>query len=161
MLDMINAPSVDFLFTSGKPYRFNTAGIECIYFAENEKTARAEYERHNLRGDQPLTTYFADVHISHLLDLCDPRTRKVFKLTLTDLRKAWVGAARPTSTQLIGRAVSAQTRIAAIRFPSDAARRSGFEGANLVIFQSSLTPPDFLEIVGPEGKVLQRWRDED
>jgi len=41
MLDMINAPSVDFLFTSGKPYRFNTAGIECIYFAENEKTARA------------------------------------------------------------------------------------------------------------------------
>lgn len=32
----------DFLFTSGRPNRYNPAGVECVYFAEDERTASAE-----------------------------------------------------------------------------------------------------------------------
>jgi tRNA (Thr-GGU) A37 N-methylase len=35
----------DFLFTSGKPGRFNPAGVECVYFSEEETTAEVEYLR--------------------------------------------------------------------------------------------------------------------
>src|SRR5256712_11221943 len=35
----------DSLFTSGKANRFNPAGVACVYFSEDEKTARAEYAR--------------------------------------------------------------------------------------------------------------------
>src|SRR4051812_24868298 len=102
MLDMIKSPPVDFLFTSAKAYRFNTAGIQCIYFAEDEKTAKAEYDRHNLHGYQPVTTYFAEVQLTHLLDLCDLRTRKACGLKMADVRAPWVGAPRATATQLLG-----------------------------------------------------------
>lgn len=33
-----------FLYTSGKPGRFNPADVDCVYFSESEETARAEYE---------------------------------------------------------------------------------------------------------------------
>ena len=46
------APVPDFLFTSGKAYRYNRRGIHCVYFAEDERTAVAEHERHNVSGQQ-------------------------------------------------------------------------------------------------------------
>ena len=33
----------DFLFTSGKPNRFNIGGVDCLYMAEDESTALEEY----------------------------------------------------------------------------------------------------------------------
>jgi hypothetical protein len=32
-------PSPDWLFTSGRPNRYNPAGIECVYFAEAKEVA--------------------------------------------------------------------------------------------------------------------------
>ena len=36
----------EFLFTSGKPNRFNRAGIECVYFSENLEVTTLEYSRY-------------------------------------------------------------------------------------------------------------------
>jgi len=157
MLDMIAATPIDFLFTSRKPYRFNTAGIECIYFAEDEMTAKAEYDRHNLRGDQPATTYYANARLRAILDLCEPKTRKACGLSLAELRAPWVGATGPTHTQMLGEALSRQTSISGIRFPSEAARRAGFEGACVVIFRNALKTSDSVEIIGPLGTPYQKW----
>jgi hypothetical protein len=43
--DLVKNAPPDFLFTSGKPNRYNPAGIECVYFSEDESTARLEYTR--------------------------------------------------------------------------------------------------------------------
>jgi hypothetical protein len=49
---------------SGRPNRYNTAGVRCIYFAEDDATAAAEYERHTRPLRQPFAAYFADVKSS-------------------------------------------------------------------------------------------------
>jgi hypothetical protein len=57
--DLVKNSPPDFLFTSGKPNRFNPAGIECVYFSEDEATAGLEYARQwvGLRaGKQPAVT---------------------------------------------------------------------------------------------------------
>jgi hypothetical protein len=59
-------------------------------------------------------------------------------MTPRHLRATWVRAKRPTVAQLLGKAVTLQTRFSVIRFPSEAARLKGFEGANVgnvVIFR--------------------------
>jgi hypothetical protein len=53
--------------------------------------------------------------------------------------------------------VSQQAGIAAIRFPSDAARKKGFDGANVVVFRDCLRGTDRLRILGPTKKPLQKW----
>ena len=69
MLAMTEAPAVDFLFTSGKANRFNTRGVWCVYFAEDDATAEAEYGRHYTGQQQPYVTYFAEVKLRRVLDL--------------------------------------------------------------------------------------------
>src|SRR5258705_7023794 len=50
----------DFLFTSGKRDRFNLEGVDCIYFAEDEETARAEHRcQDRPRRFKPVCTFFA------------------------------------------------------------------------------------------------------
>jgi RES domain-containing protein len=154
---LIGSGTVDYLFISGRPYRYNTAGVNCIYFAEDEATAAAEYERHTRPLKQPFATYFAEVEFADALDLCSPATVKALGLTRRDLQANWARAKRPTSAQLLGEAVSQQTAIAAIRFPSDAALKMGFAGANVVIFRDCLRRPDRVHILGPTKKPLQRW----
>ena len=78
-------------------------------------------------------------------------------LTPGDLQATWARAVRPTMTQLLGEAVSRQSKISAIRFPSDAARMKGFVGANVVIFRDCLRRPDHVHILGPTRKPLQKW----
>src|SRR5450759_3057313 len=67
----------DFLYTSGKPNRFNPQDVLCVYFSEDEPTALEEYLR-PLRGTpaefQPRTTYFARVSLANVLDLKDDAT---------------------------------------------------------------------------------------
>jgi hypothetical protein len=74
-----------------------------------------------------------------------------------DLSSAWQFARSPTRSQLLGLAVSQQTRFSAIRFPSDAAQAAGFSGFNVVVFQDSIQRPDFIRILGPTKKALQQW----
>jgi RES domain-containing protein len=157
LIPMIESAPVDFLFTSGKPNRFNPAGISCIYFAEDEATAAAEFARHFVAKREPVVTYFAQVQLRTVLDLCDVRALTALDLNPADLRIPWVGARRPTATQNLGEAISRQKRISAIRFPSFAAQAQGFAGANVVIYRGCVHHPDFVHILGPTRRPLQKW----
>lgn len=157
---MKNSPP-DFLFTSGKPNRYNPAGIECVYFSEDDATARLEYERQwaNLRaGKQPVVTYFAEVRLRRVLDLGSRKTLEILKLKASDLHKSWRGADKPTLTQLLGEAVSEHSRISAIRYPSDAARAAALTGCNVVIYRNNVKRPDSVRILGPDKKPLAKWQ---
>ena len=157
LLAMAESSLLDFLFTSGKAYRLNPRGVACVYFAEDEATAAAEYERHTMRLGQPFATYFASVRLRRVLDLCDIGTLSELGLIAGDLQAPWVGARKPTVTQCLGEAVSRQAGISAIRFPSDAAHKRGFSGANVVIFRECVKHPDHVHILGPTRKPLQKW----
>lgn len=154
---LIASGKVDYLFTSGRPYRFNTAGVMCIYFAEDEHTAAAEYERHTQPLRQPFATFFAEVKLKMILDLCSAECLETLNLTPSDLQANWARAKTPTLTQILGETLSQQSRISAIRFPSDAARLIGFKGANVVIFREALGRSDYLRILGPTRQPLQKW----
>ena len=106
---------------------------------------------------QPFATYSASVRLRRVLDLCDAGTLSELGLKVGDLRAPWVGARKPTVTQSLGEAVSQQADISAIRFPSDAARKRDFAGANVVIFQECVKHPDHVHILGPTKKPLQKW----
>jgi RES domain-containing protein len=150
----------DYLFTSGRPNRYNPANVPCVYFSEAERTARAEYGRrfgHGSGALQPLGTYFAEVNLAKVLDLANEQTREALQLEPRDLSVAWQLARKPTRTQVLGLAVSKQAAIAAICFPSDGARAAGFAGFNVVIFRNCVHPPDSVRILGPTRKPLQKW----
>lgn len=158
--DLVKNSPPDFLFTSGRPNRYNPAGIECVYFSENDATARLEYARQwaNLRGGkQPVVTYFADVRLRRVLDLCSRKTLEVLKLKSNDLHRPWRGADNPTVTQLLGEAVSEHSSISAIRYPSDAAQAAAQMGRNFVIYRNNIKRPDSLRILGPDKKPLGKW----
>jgi hypothetical protein len=91
------------------------------------------------------------------VDLTNQKTRAALGLTLRELSIVWPRARKLTRTQLLGLAVSQQRAIAAIRFPSDAARAIGFDGFNLVVFRDCVQAPDFVRILGPTKKALQKW----
>ncbi len=158
--DLVKNTPPDFLFTSGKPNRYNPAGIECVYFSEDEATAHLEYARQwaNLRaGKQPVVTYFAEVRLLRVLDLTASQTLRALKLNPADLYKPWRGAARPPITQLLGEAVSEHSRISAIRFPSDAAKAAAQKGCNIVIYRGNVKRPSSVRILGPDKKPLDKW----
>ena len=82
---LIEVGSPDFLFTSGRANRYNPVGVACVYFSEDERTARAEYDRratHRSGALQPLGTFFADVvrricnHDSHAVHALSEAGRK-------------------------------------------------------------------------------------
>ncbi|MBM3831841.1 MAG: RES domain-containing protein [Verrucomicrobia bacterium] len=154
--------SPDFLFTSGKPNRFNLSGVECLYFSESEATALAEYRRQfqgfERRGKQPVTLFFAEVRLQHALDLVDAETRRILGVTLEDLASNWGYGLPPTTAQRLGEAVAAQTRVSAIRYRSVAAIKAGTAGFNVVIFKPNVRAPDFVQILGPTKKPLQKLR---
>lgn len=148
----------DYLFASGKANRFNPAGVACVYFSEDEKTARSEYGRRlGPGGLQPVGTFFAGVRLKKVLDLADSKTCAALGLTDRDLCVAWPLARKPTRTQQLGLALAQQSDVSAIRFESDAARAAGFTGFNLVIFRDCVRSPDFVKILGPTKKPLQQW----
>ncbi len=151
---------VNWLFTSGKPNRYNPAGLECVYFAEDEATAQAEYDRYwsGLAGrKQPVITYYAEVRLGRVLDLNSSVTLEHLGIKESALFTPWRGAKRPTATQLIGQAVSETLELTAIRYPSLAARTVGLTGSNLVIFRDSIRSPDSVRILGPKKRPLQKW----
>jgi RES domain-containing protein len=151
----------DFLYTSGKQNRFNLSGTQCLYFSESEATALMEYRRqfHDFmqRAKQPVTLFFSQVRLQHVLDLADRRTRRKLGITLKDLLSNWGYGLSPTTAQRLGEAVAAQERISAIRYPSVAAIKANVSGFNVVIFTLNVREPDFLRILGPTKKPLQKF----
>jgi RES domain-containing protein len=159
LLPLTAGGTPDYLFTSGQANRYNPPGVRCVYFSENEATARLEYARRfgkSRAAQQPLGIYFAEVGLTKVLDLADATTRDALKLRLKDLAVAWQLARRPTRTQLLGLAAD-KGLVAAIRFPSDAARAEGSSGFNVVIFHDGVQAPDYVHILGPMKKPLKKW----
>jgi hypothetical protein len=145
-----------YLFASGNLNRCNPSGVACIYFGEGPETAKAEFDSYYR---QPLTElgYYARTRLKSILDLTEPATRKHFGLTPDDFTRSYAPRdGRLIPLQELGLALTHQTRISALRFPSNAMHKIGKIGANLVVFQDLLGGSDQLEIL--EGNhVLERW----
>ena len=151
---------VDWLFTSGKPNRYNPADINCLYCGEDEATARAEYDDFwsGVVGEkQPMVTYFAKVKLSSVLDLASPENLQKIGIAESELFAPWRTAKESTLTQSIGQAVQEGAPFSAIRYRSRAAKDAGFQGFNLVIFRDRVERPDLVRILGPTSKPLQKW----
>ena len=147
-----------YLFGSGRAKRFNPDGVRCIYFSEGDRVADAEYAGGwGTFADslQPKLTFHARVRIAHVLDLETPDILGKLKVREADLFGPWRLATEPTRLQLLGAAISRQKRIAAIRFPSRAARNLEPPGWNVAIFLEPLRAPDRVEILGRAGKRLE------
>ena len=150
----------NWLYTSGKPQRYNPAGVQCIYFGEDANVTKSEFDDiwKGLKGaDQPATDFSAVVDLQRVLDLTNVATLKVLKIDTKDLFKNWRRAKYSTLTQLIGQAVNETGLFSAIRFPSKAAAGRGQAGVNFVIFPDCVRSPDSVEILGPTSKPLQKW----
>ena len=146
-----------YLYTSGRANRANPAGVECLYCSETEATANAEF-RYAWRGTtaehQPKLTFFAHVRLRHIIDLSDRETVQLLVLTRADLQGNWRLRAI-TRLQEVGRAISRQASISALRYPSAAADKLGRKGWNLAIYPAALRSPDRVEILGESGGPLE------
>ena len=149
-----SAPPI-FLYASGRPGRYNPEGVECIYWAENENTARLEYRKYEL-GAATYETFFCRYECG-VLDFGNLSVLAALGLKETDLYGNWRTATALTKTQLLGLAVSLQQKFAAIRFPSDAARAQGEEGFNIVVFRASLCDPFGINVMTDPELPTQKW----
>jgi len=153
-VDLVRHNPPNWLYTSGKPNRYNPHGVECIYFGASREVAQAEYDSmwQGMLGEhQPVTTFFADVKLKRVLDLTHAATLKAMKIDAKGLFKNWRRAKHPTLTQLLGQAVNAKD-FSAICYPSATAN-----GVNFVIFRDCIRSPDSVRILGPTKKPLQKW----
>jgi hypothetical protein len=131
--------------------------VECLYFSETEATAQAEYRlawRSTAAEHQPKLTFTARVRLRMILDLGNQETVRLLGLTRDDLEGTW-RLRQPTRLQELGRAISRQSAITALRFPSAAAPKAGARGWNVAIYPASLEPPDRVEILGRTGRPLE------
>ena len=144
-----------YLFTSGAINRCNPSGIKTLYAGEDRETALAEYDSYYDKPE-PQLIYSADFTAGAILDLGDPATCGHFKLGVDDFYKSFRLMPDTTPLQRIGEAVSAQMRITAIRFPSNARHRRGEAGFNFAVFPGAIQPPDTLSILGDTGP-LESW----
>lgn len=147
-----------YLYTSGRPGRCNPAGVACLYASESEATASAEYLA-PLAGKkgrlQPRLLYFVQAKLAKILDCGDPAVRAALTLTDDDFHGTWRLASSPSRLQRLGLALSLQHAVSAVRFPSHAAHRAGKAGWNVAIFPAALTPPDRVDILGPDNATLE------
>jgi len=153
-------PSPNWLFTSGKPNRYNPAGVDCVYFGETREVAQSEYDNYWKRlagADQPVTIYYAAVALRRVLDLTDDVMVKALGLDTKELFTNWRRSKKPTLTQLLGQAVNETGLFSAIRYPSKAAAAHGLAGNGFVIFRDCVRSPDWVRILGPASKALQKW----
>jgi RES domain-containing protein len=113
-----------YLFTSGKRNRCNPAGVFCIYMADDRNTALTEYDKYynDLGNAEPCVIYTGQLTSTAMINLEDPAVRDHFGLTDADFFTAFRTNPAETPLEKLGRAIARQTKIAAIRFPSDAMR---------------------------------------
>lgn len=145
-----------YLYASGNRNRCNPRGVACIYFGEGPETARAEFDSYYR---EPLAElgYYGRAQLRAIIDLEDLATRRHFGLKTADFTcSIFPRSGELISLQHLGLAVSRQTRVSAIRFPSHAMHTAGKTGHNLVIFQNLVSGSDRLEIIAGT-RVLERW----
>ncbi|OAI42307.1 hypothetical protein AYO41_04515 [Verrucomicrobia bacterium SCGC AG-212-E04] len=150
-----------YLFTSGKRNRCNPAGVSCIYMADDRNTALTEYDKYytDLGNVEPCVIYTGRLTSAAIIDMENVAVRNHFKLTDTDFFTAFRTTPAETPLEKLGRAISRQTKITAIRFPSDAMHALSQEGYNIVIFKAAVKEPDRLQIIGPNDRALEDWPD--
>jgi len=156
LFSMRSPEGPDFLFTSGERNRFNLTGTRCLYFSETESVALKEYQnqfRAAFMALQPVTLFYAQVRLKFVLDLTEETTLKELRISKQDLKMNWVDTLSATTSQRLGEAVAARKKIVAIRYDSVATS----SGCNLVIFPANLNSMDFVRILGPSRKPLQKW----
>ena len=150
----------DWLYSTGRAYRYNLAGAEGVYFSETREVAQMEYDSYwqGLPGEfQPVAIYHAEVSLSRVLDLTNLGVLTQLKIQRRHLFLPWRTAKRPVPTQRLGAAVLATGLFGAIRYPSHAAEVLGKTGTNFVLFRAGIQTPDFVRILGPNGRTLQQW----
>jgi RES domain-containing protein len=157
---LIRERPMQFLFSSGKPNRFNLEGTNCLYLSEDERTALAEWTQ-PLAGfgkfaPYTTTTFFARVRVGTALDVCNSKIREALRLSEREIFANWRTAARYAETQELGETVARKTNIVAIRFPSYAAKRDNFSGVNLVIFKDKIVSPDTVEVFDEYQNVVEK-----
>ena len=81
--------------------------------------------------------------------------RAALACTDDDFYGTWRLAPSPSRLQRLGLALSLQPTASAVRFPSHAAHRAGKAGWNVAIFPAALTPPDRVDILGPDSAALE------
>jgi hypothetical protein len=121
-----------------------TRDVDCLYFSETERVADLEYRRRFAgvgAATEPRLTFFAQVNLKHVVDLSRPAVRKTLGISGEDLFETWRSAPSPTRLQRLGISVSRQRRVSAIRFASDACRRTGTKGWNVAIFPGAIVAP--------------------
>ena len=155
-LTFLGGTPPSFLFTSGRPNRGNPRGVDCLYLAEDRETALAEYEKY-WPDPQPELTFHGQLKAEAILDLGDSGCATHFELEDGDFFAPFRLVTTRTKLQQIGAAIGRQTRVVAIRFPSEARHALGEVGYNFVIYRDSLQSPNFLRILGPGGASLEDW----
>lgn len=159
-LDFISGDPPQFLLTSRRPGRCNPRGVECLYLGEREAVADREYRGRwigTVEYYKPMLTFTARVALSCVLDLEDAQVSDALALDDEALFGTWRGSKDLTPLQGLGLAVSGQSRLSAIRFPSAAMRREGSPGWNVVIFKASVRPPDTIAIIGESDNAIETW----
>jgi RES domain-containing protein len=146
----------DWLYTSCKEGRYNPKGVACVYFAQDGRTARAEHACNGESERQPIVFYSAAVSLRRALDLTRSDILKKLGISREELFEEWERK-KESATQRLGGVVSKQRRFSAILFPSAAAKEAGFRGNNLVIFRDAVRRPDYVRILGPTKRPLQKW----
>ncbi len=157
-LDFLQGSPPTFLYTSGRPGRCNTRGVECLYFSENERVASLEYRRRFIAASaatEPRLTFFAEVDLKRIVDLSRSIVVKALGLSSGDLLQPWRTVASPTPLQQLGEAISAQRRVSAMRYHSDACRRAGVRGWNVAIFPEAIVAPSRVRILGRSGTAFE------
>lgn len=144
-----------FLFTSGRANRCNPKGVRCIYFAETDETAHAEWAEMDTDPDQPVLTFHGRLMATNIIDLANQATFDVFGLADEDLTGNF--RFKILNIQHLGDAVSRQKDVVAIRYPSRPMTKLSKSGYNLAIFPDAISSPDSFTICGEKNKVLEGW----
>ena len=154
--DLCENDPPDWLFCSCQAARYNPKNIACVYFADDGRTARAEHACNKENHIQPIVFFSASVQLRNAVDLTNSKTLKLLGLKQSQLFEEWERK-KIVATQLLGAAVAKHPKFSAIIFPSAAAKEAGFTAKNIVIFRDKVRRPDFVKVIGPTTKPLQRW----
>ena len=137
-------------------HRCNPEGILCLYMSHDRETALAEYDKYQ-EDPVPHLTYYGTLQAAAIIDFEDPATRKHFGLKDSDFYGSFRLNPNHTNLEALGKAISEQSRIVGIRFPSAAMHKLNKVGCNVVLFKRSVQDPDSLEILGTDKEILERW----
>lgn len=158
--DLVGNSVGKFLYTSGRANRFNPRGVYALYLADQRGTCLDEIHEENPRFEleRPAdVTFRVNVSLHRCLDLLDPEITKCLKISTDELFANWRRARKPTATQKLGLTIENEGLFSSIRYPSNAARKRGKQGWNVVIFPSCLLAAELVSIRSPDGKHSEQW----